>query len=198
MALSLNAQFQVKCGTRGDTGPACNAVGMIDRKIFGIQHLYKRPIYARSEVNIWGHYCLLPIGCAYPDTSFFFFFFFSVCSQQCSINSPDYGPLPPNAPSWCQAPFDPEGILRYPSLFWFYLYAINWRQCTKFTAVSVCCSYCISLNFVAQWWLSWPAWLACITGISLYISKWVRHCIVHCTFAYTRVCMSKFFFVCPM
>ncbi|XP_022935357.1 heparan-alpha-glucosaminide N-acetyltransferase-like [Cucurbita moschata] len=71
--------FSVKCGTRGDTGPACNAVGMIDRKIFGIQHLYKRPIYARSE--------------------------------QCSINSPDYGPLPPNAPSWCQAPFDPEGIL---------------------------------------------------------------------------------------
>lgn len=46
-------QFQVKCGTRGDTGPACNAVGMIDRKIFGIQHLYKRPIYARSEVKIW-------------------------------------------------------------------------------------------------------------------------------------------------
>ncbi|KAG6597723.1 Heparan-alpha-glucosaminide N-acetyltransferase, partial [Cucurbita argyrosperma subsp. sororia] len=71
--------FSVKCGTRGDTGPACNAVGMIDRKIFGIQHLYKRPIYARSE--------------------------------QCSINSPDNGPLPPDAPSWCQAPFDPEGLL---------------------------------------------------------------------------------------
>ncbi|KAA0037686.1 hypothetical protein IC582_008601 [Cucumis melo] len=71
--------FSVKCGTRGDTGPACNAVGMIDRKIFGIQHLYKRPIYARTE--------------------------------QCSINAPDYGPLPPDAPSWCQAPFDPEGLL---------------------------------------------------------------------------------------
>ncbi|KAK4395702.1 Heparan-alpha-glucosaminide N-acetyltransferase [Sesamum angolense] len=28
-----------------------------------------------------------------------------------SVNSPDYGPLPPNAPPWCQAPFDPEGIL---------------------------------------------------------------------------------------
>jgi hypothetical protein len=33
--------------------------------------------------------------------------------QACSINSPDYGPLPPDAPSWCQAPFDPEGILRF-------------------------------------------------------------------------------------
>ncbi|XP_062155323.1 uncharacterized protein LOC133863394 isoform X1 [Alnus glutinosa] len=71
--------FTVKCGVRGDTGPACNAVGMIDRKILGIQHLYKRPVYART--------------------------------QQCSINSPDYGPLPSDAPSWCQAPFDPEGLL---------------------------------------------------------------------------------------
>eukprot|EP00261_Vitis_vinifera_P025073 XP_010657682.1 PREDICTED: heparan-alpha-glucosaminide N-acetyltransferase isoform X2 [Vitis vinifera] len=71
--------FKVKCGVRSDTGPACNAVGMIDRNVLGIQHLYKRPIYARMK--------------------------------QCSINSPDYGPLPPNAPTWCQAPFDPEGLL---------------------------------------------------------------------------------------
>ncbi|PON34515.1 hypothetical protein PanWU01x14_343760 [Parasponia andersonii] len=78
---SFNAPktFLVKCGVRGDTGPACNAVGMIDRKILGIQHLYRRPVYARTE--------------------------------QCSINSPDYGPLPRDAPSWCQAPFDPEGIV---------------------------------------------------------------------------------------
>ncbi|XP_010929549.1 uncharacterized protein [Elaeis guineensis] len=71
--------FSVKCGVRGDTGPACNVVGMIDRKILGIQHLYKRPVYERTK--------------------------------QCSINSPDNGPLPPDAPSWCQAPFDPEGLL---------------------------------------------------------------------------------------
>ncbi|KAJ4838637.1 hypothetical protein Tsubulata_004230 [Turnera subulata] len=32
-------------------------------------------------------------------------------TKQCSANSPDYGPLPPNAPGWCLAPFDPEGIL---------------------------------------------------------------------------------------
>ncbi|KAI3857432.1 hypothetical protein MKW92_051080 [Papaver armeniacum] len=76
---SDNSSFSVKCGVRGDTGPACNAVGMIDRKLLGIQHLYKRPTYARTT--------------------------------ECSINSPDYGPLPPNAPTWCQAPFDPEGIL---------------------------------------------------------------------------------------
>ncbi|XP_041012617.1 heparan-alpha-glucosaminide N-acetyltransferase isoform X2 [Juglans microcarpa x Juglans regia] len=71
--------FSVKCGVHGDTGPACNSVGMIDRKILGIQHLYKRPVYART--------------------------------QQCSINSPSNGPLPSDAPSWCQAPFDPEGLL---------------------------------------------------------------------------------------
>ncbi|KAF1888860.1 hypothetical protein Lal_00036902 [Lupinus albus] len=71
--------FSVKCGVRGDTGPACNAVGMVDRKILGIQHVYKRPTYARMP--------------------------------ECSINSPDYGPLPPDAPTWCQAAFDPEGLL---------------------------------------------------------------------------------------
>ncbi|XP_021900262.1 heparan-alpha-glucosaminide N-acetyltransferase isoform X3 [Carica papaya] len=71
--------FSVKCGVCSDTGPACNAVGMIDRKVLGIHHLYARPIYARTK--------------------------------ECSINSPDSGPLPPDAPSWCQAPFDPEGLL---------------------------------------------------------------------------------------
>ncbi|MED6185602.1 hypothetical protein PIB30_058740 [Stylosanthes scabra] len=70
----------VKCGVSGDTGPGCNAVGMIDRKILGIHHLYKKPIYARKH--------------------------------ECSIDSPNYGPLPPDAPSWCQAPFDPEGFMR--------------------------------------------------------------------------------------
>lgn len=32
-------------------------------------------------------------------------------TKSCSVNSPDYGPLPPNAPEWCLAPFDPEGLL---------------------------------------------------------------------------------------
>eukprot|EP01018_Ginkgo_biloba_P003580 Gb_10589 [translate_table: standard] len=72
-------KFYVKCGVRGNVGPACNAVGMIDRYALGIRHLYQRPVYGRTK--------------------------------ECSINSPDYGPLPPNAPSWCQAPFDPEGLL---------------------------------------------------------------------------------------
>nr|AGT16089.1 hypothetical protein SHCRBa_224_E06_F_260 [Saccharum hybrid cultivar R570] len=71
--------FSVKCGVRGDTGPACNAVGMVDRTILGIDHLYRRPVYARTK--------------------------------ECSINYPENGPLPPDAPSWCQAPFDPEGLL---------------------------------------------------------------------------------------
>lgn len=49
--LTLFIALQVKCGVRGDTGPACNAAGMIDRTILGIQHLYRKPIYARTEVT---------------------------------------------------------------------------------------------------------------------------------------------------
>ncbi|CAL4992817.1 unnamed protein product [Urochloa decumbens] len=69
----------VKCGVRGDTGPGCNAVGMIDRHVLGIQHLYTRPVYLKTA--------------------------------QCSINSPRNGLLPPDAPAWCEAPFEPEGLL---------------------------------------------------------------------------------------
>jgi heparan-alpha-glucosaminide N-acetyltransferase len=72
---------QVKCGVRGDVGPACNVVGYLDRNLLGINHLYQHPVYQRT-----------------PD---------------CSMKSPDYGPLPPGAPNWCRAPFDPEGILRW-------------------------------------------------------------------------------------
>lgn len=32
-------------------------------------------------------------------------------AQECSVNSPLTGPLPANAPAWCFAPFDPEGLL---------------------------------------------------------------------------------------
>ncbi|KAF9600556.1 hypothetical protein IFM89_010042 [Coptis chinensis] len=41
--------FTVKCGVRGDTGPACNAVGMIDHTLLGVQHLYKKAIYSRTK-----------------------------------------------------------------------------------------------------------------------------------------------------
>ena len=43
---------KVKCGVRGDTGPACNVVGMIDRKILGIQHLYRKPVFVRTKVSL--------------------------------------------------------------------------------------------------------------------------------------------------
>ncbi|AED95587.1 heparan-alpha-glucosaminide N-acetyltransferase-like protein (DUF1624) [Arabidopsis thaliana] len=77
--LTTFLNLKVKCGVRGHTGPGCNAVGMLDRMFLGIQHLYRKPVYARTK--------------------------------QCSINYPNNGPLPPDAPSWCQAPFDPEGLL---------------------------------------------------------------------------------------
>ncbi|KAL0299947.1 UNVERIFIED_CONTAM: Heparan-alpha-glucosaminide N-acetyltransferase [Sesamum calycinum] len=110
--------FTVKCGVHGDTGPACNAAGMIDRMILGVQHLYRRPIYARTKVKCGVHgdtgpacnaagmidRMILGVQHLYRRPIY-------ARTKQCSINSPDYGPLPPNAPSWCQAPFDPEGIL---------------------------------------------------------------------------------------
>ncbi|BAB11337.1 unnamed protein product [Arabidopsis thaliana] len=77
--MGILQNLKVKCGVRGHTGPGCNAVGMLDRMFLGIQHLYRKPVYARTK--------------------------------QCSINYPNNGPLPPDAPSWCQAPFDPEGLL---------------------------------------------------------------------------------------
>ncbi|KAI5080872.1 hypothetical protein GOP47_0004055 [Adiantum capillus-veneris] len=70
---------RIKCGVRGDLGPACNAVGFLDRTLMGINHLYINPVYRRTK--------------------------------ECSTNSPDYGPLPVDAPAWCSAPFDPEGLV---------------------------------------------------------------------------------------
>ncbi|KAK9164559.1 hypothetical protein Syun_005461 [Stephania yunnanensis] len=69
--------LQVKCGVRGDLGPACNSARMIDRRILGLNHLYRMPAYKNLEV------------CTGSDN-------FQVLKD---------------APPWCHAPFDPEGIL---------------------------------------------------------------------------------------
>ncbi|KAH9308316.1 hypothetical protein KI387_036227, partial [Taxus chinensis] len=70
---SSSITYTVKCGVRGNLGPACNAVGMVDRSVLGIKHLYQNPSYRRLK--------------------------------ECTVDSPTY------APTWCQAPFDPEGLL---------------------------------------------------------------------------------------
>ncbi|XP_074589913.1 uncharacterized protein LOC141845808 isoform X2 [Curcuma longa] len=67
----------VKCGVRGDLGPACNAAGMIDRKLLGIKHLYKKPVFRNLK--------------------------------ECRTPGDENGAYA--TPSWCKAPFDPEGIL---------------------------------------------------------------------------------------
>ncbi|XAR49148.1 Heparan-alpha-glucosaminide N-acetyltransferase [Bertholletia excelsa] len=69
----------VTCGVRGKLDPPCNAVGYIDRKVLGINHMYHHPAWRRSKA--------------------------------CTKNSPFEGPILKNAPSWCWAPFEPEGIL---------------------------------------------------------------------------------------
>ncbi|XWS59617.1 hypothetical protein CRYUN_Cryun08bG0137600 [Craigia yunnanensis] len=71
--------YTVKCGMRGHLGPACNAVGYVDREILGINHLYKSPV--------WQHL------------------------KACTLNSPRSGPFREDAPGWCHANFEPEGLL---------------------------------------------------------------------------------------
>ncbi|XP_015167289.1 heparan-alpha-glucosaminide N-acetyltransferase-like [Solanum tuberosum] len=71
--------FQVKCGMRGHLGPACNAVGYVDRQVWGINHLYNQPVWARSKA--------------------------------CTLSYPETGPFRDDAPTWCRAPFEPEGLL---------------------------------------------------------------------------------------
>uniref|UniRef100_A0A6N2LED5 Heparan-alpha-glucosaminide N-acetyltransferase catalytic domain-containing protein n=1 Tax=Salix viminalis TaxID=40686 RepID=A0A6N2LED5_SALVM len=42
--------FTVECSVRGKLDPPCNAVGFIDRKILGINHMYQHPAWKRSEI----------------------------------------------------------------------------------------------------------------------------------------------------
>ncbi|CAK7340641.1 unnamed protein product [Dovyalis caffra] len=71
--------FTVECAVRGKLDPPCNAVGFIDRKILGINHMYQHPAWKRSKA--------------------------------CTENSLYEGPFRTSAPTWCNAPFEPEGIL---------------------------------------------------------------------------------------
>ncbi|PIN26687.1 heparan-alpha-glucosaminide N-acetyltransferase [Handroanthus impetiginosus] len=69
----------VACNVRGKLDPPCNAVGYVDRKVLGINHMYQHPAWKRSKA--------------------------------CTKDSPHEGPFRRDAPSWCWAPFEPEGIL---------------------------------------------------------------------------------------
>ncbi|CAK8543919.1 unnamed protein product [Lathyrus sativus] len=72
-------RYTVICGMRGHIGPACNAVGHVDRQVWGVNHFYSHPV--------WRHL------------------------KECTFSSPGEGPLREDAPSWCRAPFEPEGLL---------------------------------------------------------------------------------------
>ncbi|GAA0147161.1 hypothetical protein Leryth_000914 [Lithospermum erythrorhizon] len=76
---NVSHTYTVKCGMRGHFGPGCNAVGYVDRQVWGINHLYSGPEWKRLKA--------------------------------CTFSSPSSGPLREDAPSWCHAPFDPEGLL---------------------------------------------------------------------------------------
>ncbi|KAI4300336.1 hypothetical protein L6164_033725 [Bauhinia variegata] len=43
-------RYTVICGMRGHLGPACNAVGYVDRQVWGVNHLYSQPVWRRLKV----------------------------------------------------------------------------------------------------------------------------------------------------
>ncbi|QHN86143.1 Heparan-alpha-glucosaminide N-acetyltransferase [Arachis hypogaea] len=43
-------RYTVICGMRGHLGPACNAVGYVDRHVWGVNHLYSQPVWRRLKV----------------------------------------------------------------------------------------------------------------------------------------------------
>ncbi|PNY02784.1 heparan-alpha-glucosaminide N-acetyltransferase-like protein, partial [Trifolium pratense] len=42
-------RYTVLCGMRGHLGPACNAVGYVDRQVWGVNHLYSQPVWRRLK-----------------------------------------------------------------------------------------------------------------------------------------------------
>eukprot|EP00256_Glycine_max_P044003 XP_006595362.1 heparan-alpha-glucosaminide N-acetyltransferase [Glycine max] len=42
-------RYTVECGMRGHLGPACNAVGYVDRQVWGVNHLYSQPVWTRLK-----------------------------------------------------------------------------------------------------------------------------------------------------
>ncbi|KAK7826944.1 heparan-alpha-glucosaminide n-acetyltransferase [Quercus suber] len=46
-------RYTVQCGMRGHLGPACNAVGYVDRQVWGIEHLYSQPVWIRLKVSTY-------------------------------------------------------------------------------------------------------------------------------------------------
>lgn len=131
---------------RGHLGPACNAVGYVDRQVWGVNHLYSQPVWARLKVSIhhmWPWFwpqqlCLFAIfynikdlkttmmrllsrmqfkTLNYLGRAWFIFYL-----QACTFSSPSTGPFRKDAPSWCLAPFEPEGLLRFAVHFYFLLY----------------------------------------------------------------------------
>lgn len=100
----------MKCGMRGHLGPACNAVGYVDRQVWGINHLYSDPVWQRLRVSSYlQRVARLAKVCL--D-----FMFIGLMLQACTYSSPGSGPFREDAPSWCRAPFEPEGLLRSSSL----------------------------------------------------------------------------------
>ncbi|KAL0357308.1 UNVERIFIED_CONTAM: Heparan-alpha-glucosaminide N-acetyltransferase [Sesamum calycinum] len=61
----------VACNVRGKLDPPCNAVGYVDRKVLGINHMYPHPAWKRSKL----HFC-------YPVHNFWSSFWSCSCTYE--------------------------------------------------------------------------------------------------------------------
>ncbi|CAN1802506.1 Heparan-alpha-glucosaminide N-acetyltransferase [Linum perenne] len=101
-------RYTVKCGMRGHFGPGCNAVGQVDRAVWGVNHLYAYPEWQRLKVTPFASNRVESSriensGLTMLCGSFFF--------KACTLSSPSSGSFRDDAPSWCHGPFEPEGLL---------------------------------------------------------------------------------------
>lgn len=79
--------------------------------------MYHRPAWRRSKVH--NFFALIAFDVFAILLCYHYlivnskrFISFSKVLQACTENSPYEGPFQIDAPSWCHAPFEPEGILR--------------------------------------------------------------------------------------
>lgn len=103
--------------------------------------------------------------------------------QDCSQSSPDMGPLKEDAASWCLAPFEPEGLLRYLRIpisnhHWCSIYIFSQHQvyssyCTKRCILIFGLQFGISHPFWNSWSSLWPCFNPFKGATYLHIKLWL-------------------------
>lgn len=76
--------------------------------------------------------------------------------QACTFSSPNTGPLRKDAPAWCRAPFEPEGLLRYE-----FLEAVLFTHWMSFGINLYVVEFWFQLDFGYHVWHHWDSLWTC-------------------------------------